>query len=123
MAETNPPDGPPSHTHSAADGGPLADAPAPHWPREPGSRRRWPLLLIGASAGTATWSGWVGLGELTGFGVVHPLPGIWDDLTLNTAITLPSSVAHSRLRRPTVAPLPSIRARRPAAALSRAPWP
>ncbi|WP_088319406.1 hypothetical protein [Kineosporia sp. R_H_3] len=55
-------------------------------------RRRWPLLLIGASAGTATWSGWVGLGELTGFGVVHPLPGIWDDLTLNTAITLPIGV-------------------------------
>ena len=55
-------------------------------------RRRWPLLLIGASAGTATWSGWVGLGELTGFGVVHPLPGIWDALTLNTAITLPVGV-------------------------------
>ena len=56
------------------------------------ARRRWPLLLIGASAGTATWSGWVGLGELTGFGVVHPLPGIWDTLTLNTAITLPVGV-------------------------------
>ena len=55
-------------------------------------RRRWPLLLIGASAGTATWSGWVGLGELTGFGVVHPLPGIWDTLTVNTAITLPVGV-------------------------------
>jgi len=55
-------------------------------------RRRWPLLLIGASAGTATWSGWVGLGELTGFGVVHPLPGIWDSLTVNTAITLPIGV-------------------------------
>lgn len=55
-------------------------------------RGRWPLLLIGASAGTATWSGWVGLGELTGFGVVHPLPGIWDHLTLNTAITLPVGV-------------------------------
>ncbi|WP_088284603.1 hypothetical protein [Kineosporia sp. A_224] len=55
-------------------------------------RRRWPLLLIGASAGTATWSGWVGLGELTGFGVVHPLPGIWDGLTVNTAITLPVGV-------------------------------
>ena len=56
------------------------------------SRRRWPLLAIGASAGTATWSGWVGLGELTGFGVVHPLPGIWDDLTINTAVTLPIGV-------------------------------
>jgi hypothetical protein len=48
--------------------------------------------VIGASAGTATWSGWVGLGTLTGFGVVHPLPGIWDGLTLNTAITLPVGV-------------------------------
>jgi hypothetical protein len=58
----------------------------------PSSRRRWPLLLIGAAAGTATWSGWVGLGQLTGFGVVHPLPGIWDGATLNTAITLPIGV-------------------------------
>jgi hypothetical protein len=55
-------------------------------------RRRWPLLVIGASAGAATWSGWVGLGQLTGFGVVHPLPGIWDSATLNTAITLPIGV-------------------------------
>lgn len=55
-------------------------------------RRRWPLLVIGASAGTATWSGWVGLGTLTGFGLVNPLPGIWDGLTVNTAITLPLGV-------------------------------
>jgi hypothetical protein len=34
----------------------------------------------------------VGLGTLTGFGVVHPLPGIWDGATLNTAITLPIGV-------------------------------
>jgi hypothetical protein len=56
------------------------------------ARRRWPLLLIGGAAGTATWSGWVGLGELTGFGVVKPLPGIWDDFQINTAITLPIGV-------------------------------
>lgn len=55
-------------------------------------RSRWPLLVIGGSAGTATWSGWVGLGTLTGFGLVHPLPGIWDGLTINTAITLPVGV-------------------------------
>jgi hypothetical protein len=55
-------------------------------------RRRWPLLAIGASAGTATWSGWVGLGQLTGFGVVHPLPGIADSFTINTAVTLPIGV-------------------------------
>ncbi len=40
----------------------------------------------------AVWSGWVGLGELTGFGIVHPLPGIWDAAKLNTAITLPVGV-------------------------------
>jgi hypothetical protein len=34
----------------------------------------------------------VGLGGLTGFGLVHPLPGIWDGLVLNTAITLPIGV-------------------------------
>lgn len=52
----------------------------------------WPLLLLAAPAFVAIWSGWVGLGDLTGFGVVHPLPGIADGLTLNTAITLPIGV-------------------------------
>jgi len=54
--------------------------------------RRWPLLLIASPAAVAVWSGWVGLGSLCGFGVVHPLPGIWDGLRLNTAITLPIGV-------------------------------
>ena len=54
--------------------------------------RSWPLLLLAAPALVAIWSGWVGLGELTGFGVVHPLPGIWDRLAINTAITLPVGV-------------------------------
>jgi len=40
----------------------------------------------------AIWSGWVGLGELTGFGTVHPLPGIADHFSINTAITLPIGV-------------------------------
>lgn len=53
---------------------------------------RWPLYLIGASAAVAVWSGWVGLGGLSGFGLVHPLPGIWDSFHLNTAITLPIGV-------------------------------
>lgn len=51
--------------------------------------RSWPVLLLAAPAFVAIWSGWVGLGSLTGFGTVHPLPGIWDSLQLNTAITLP----------------------------------
>ncbi|MEO3931147.1 ABC transporter permease [Micromonosporaceae bacterium B7E4] len=54
--------------------------------------RPWVLLLLAAPAFVAIWSGWVGLGGLTGFGVVHPLPGIWDSFSLNTAITLPIGV-------------------------------
>ena len=54
--------------------------------------RRWPLFLIAAPAAVAVWSGWVGLGGMCGFGVIHPLPGIWDALRLNTAITLPVGV-------------------------------
>jgi hypothetical protein len=34
----------------------------------------------------------VGIGTMTGFGQIHPLPGIWDSLHLNTAITLPIGV-------------------------------
>ena len=49
----------------------------------------WPLLLLALPAFVAIWSGWVALGGMTGFGVVHPLPGIWDEASLNTAITLP----------------------------------
>ena len=54
--------------------------------------RRWPLLLIASPAAVAIWSGWVGLGGLGGFGPVHPLPGIADGFTINTAITLPVGV-------------------------------
>ena len=54
--------------------------------------RSWPVLLLALPAFVAVWSGWVGLGTLTGFGIVHPLPGIADDLTINTAITLPIGV-------------------------------
>jgi hypothetical protein len=52
----------------------------------------WPVLLLALPAFVAIWSGWVSLGELAGFGLVHPLPGIADDLTINTAITLPIGV-------------------------------
>jgi hypothetical protein len=53
---------------------------------------RWPLVLLAVPAFVAVWSGWVGLGELTGFGVVHPLPGIADGFSINSAITLPIGV-------------------------------
>ena len=58
----------------------------------PRSVRRWPLVLIAAPAAVAVWSGWVGLGALCGFGIVHPLPGIASGFELNTAITLPIGV-------------------------------
>jgi hypothetical protein len=61
----------------------------------PGARPRlprWPLYLIGSPAAVAVWTGWVGLGGLCGFGVIHPLPGIADGFHLNTAITLPVGV-------------------------------
>jgi hypothetical protein len=54
--------------------------------------RTWPLVLLALPAFVAIWSGWVGLGTLTGFGPVHPLPGIASGFTLNTAITLPVGV-------------------------------
>lgn len=54
--------------------------------------RRWPLFLIASPAAIAVWSGWVGLGSMCGFGVVHPLPGILPGFQLNTAITLPVGV-------------------------------
>jgi hypothetical protein len=53
---------------------------------------RWPLVLIGAPAAVAVWSGWVSLAGLCGFGVVHPLPGIAGGFTINSAITLPVGV-------------------------------
>ena len=53
---------------------------------------RWPLFVIAAPAAVAVWSGWVGLGGMCGFGVVHPLPGIVSGLQLDTAITLPVGV-------------------------------
>lgn len=52
----------------------------------------WALILLALPATVAVWSGWVGLGSMTGFGKVHPLPGIADGFTLDTAITLPVGV-------------------------------
>jgi hypothetical protein len=54
--------------------------------------RSWPLVLLALPASVAVWSGWVGIGQLTGFGQVHPLPGIWDSLHLDSAVTLPVGV-------------------------------
>jgi hypothetical protein len=71
---------------------PAADGPPRAVGERPRSLPRWPLILIALPAAVAVWSGWVGLGTLCGFGIVHPLPGIWDSFKLNTAITLPVGV-------------------------------
>ena len=62
--------------------------------REPGDRGVPPLAAVPdrLPAAVAIWSGWVGLGGLCGFGPIHPLPGIADGFTINTAITLPVGV-------------------------------
>jgi hypothetical protein len=52
----------------------------------------WPLLVIGLGAAVAVWSGWVGLGALTGFGEVQLLPGLLPAVRINTAVVLPLSV-------------------------------
>lgn len=74
-----------------ADETPVASAEtadeAPAAPRRPVAA--WPVWLLLLPAAVAIWSGWVGLGELAGFGEVQPLPGIVDDFTINSAITLP----------------------------------
>ena len=54
--------------------------------------RSWPLLVLAAPAAAGVWSGWVGIAQKTGFGLVSPLPGIWPSLHLDTAITLPVGV-------------------------------
>lgn len=57
--------------------------------------RTWPILIIAAGAFVAVWAGWVGLGGLTGFGLVNLLPGLVEDggwATIDTRITLPASM-------------------------------
>lgn len=62
--------------------------------------RGWPILIVAASAFVAVWSGWVGLGKMTGFGMMDLLPGFTHTvngkvvplLQINTAITLPLGI-------------------------------
>lgn len=68
------------------------EEPVPTAGRTVRTPRRWPVLLLAAPAFVAIWSGWVGVGVLTGFGPVHPLPGIAGGFTINSAITLPIGV-------------------------------
>jgi hypothetical protein len=54
--------------------------------------RSWPLLVLAAPAAAEVWTGWVGIAQRTGFGLVSPLPGILPSLHLDTSITLPVGV-------------------------------
>ena len=54
--------------------------------------RSWPLLVLAAPAAAEVWTGWVGIAQKTGFGLVSPLPGILPSLHLDTSITLPIGV-------------------------------
>ena len=55
--------------------------------------RSWPLLVLALPAAVAVWSGWVGIGRADRVrGESTPLPGIWDSLHLDTAVTLPVGV-------------------------------
>jgi hypothetical protein len=90
----------PAHASEAPEE-PAADGEEPqdNASTDPGMRpekvrriKLWPVLLLALPAFVAVWSGWVGLGRLTGFGPIQLLPGIWDHLTINSAITLPIGV-------------------------------
>jgi len=76
----------------ARTAGPAAADRSPAGTRTGRALRSWPLLVLAAPAAAEVWSGWVGIAQKTGFGLVSPLPGIWPSLHLDTAITLPVGV-------------------------------
>jgi hypothetical protein len=95
----------PRHEPMAPDGptGPGTGPPADCGPATPADQsgavrdrtrtiRSWPLLLLALPAAAEVWSGWVGIAQKTGFGLVPLLPGIWSSLRLDTTITLPIGV-------------------------------
>jgi hypothetical protein len=71
---------------------PVPNTPSPDHSAGLRHGRSWPIVLLAAPAFVAIWSGWVGLGSLTGFGQVHPLPGIANGFTIDSAVTLPIGV-------------------------------
>jgi hypothetical protein len=95
---------PDAHVRGSADPGTEIPPAVMTQPGRPGSVtvpqqgrsrvRSWrlTLVLLALPAFVAIWSGWVGLGLLTGFGPVHLLPGIADGFVINSAITLPIGV-------------------------------
>ncbi|TDD91957.1 ABC transporter permease [Saccharopolyspora karakumensis] len=95
VAESEPVSAEESEPVREVESEPITTAADPAKPAEesrPGPVAVWPVMLLALPAFVAIWSGWVGLGQLTGFGIVHPLPGIADGFAINTAITLPIGV-------------------------------
>jgi hypothetical protein len=88
VTATRGPGGPPAAQTTGPAGG---DRPTAVSPRAR-TVRSWPLLVLAAPATVEVFSGWVGIAQKTGFGLVSPLPGIWPSLHLDTAITLPVGV-------------------------------
>ena len=76
----------------ARTAGPAAADRSPASARPGRTVRSWPLLVLAAPAAAEVWSGWVGIAQKTGFGLVSPLPGIWPALHLDTTVTLPVGV-------------------------------
>jgi len=76
----------------ARTAGPAAADRSPGMVRPGRTVRSWLLLVLAVPAAAEVWSGWVGIAQKTGFGLVSPLPGIWPSLHLDTAITLPVGV-------------------------------
>ncbi|MBB6172873.1 hypothetical protein HNR23_002933 [Nocardiopsis mwathae] len=82
--------------HPATCSGPAAQPGSGSAPQAP--RRRTVYLLrivttiVAASAFVAIWGGWVGLGQIAGFGPVNLLPGIGDGLVVDLSITLPLGI-------------------------------
>ena len=72
----------------ARTAGPAAADRSPASARPARTMRSWPLLVLAAPAAAEVWSGWVGIAQKTGFGLVSPLPGIWPGLHLDTTVTL-----------------------------------
>ncbi len=78
--------------HDGAAQGTVAADRSPTVPARARTVRSWPLLVLAAPAAAEVWSGWTGIAQKTGFGLVSPLPGIWPSLHLDTAVTLPVGV-------------------------------
>lgn len=84
LADDPPPTSPTTQPQAAGD------ARADEW--APVTTSLWPVVLIALAAAIAVWGGWVDIGRMTGFGLVQPLPGLWDDLRINTAVALPIGI-------------------------------